>query len=45
MIILDGAANLLLSVERPKAGLGDSLLTLRDLGWTIIFTNFPQGRL
>jgi len=45
IIILDGAVNLLLAAERQKVGLGDGILALRDLGWSIVFTNFPQGRL
>ncbi len=45
LVILDSVANLILGAPTQRNGLGDWLSALRELGWSIIFTNLIQGKL
>jgi hypothetical protein len=45
LLVLDGVANLILGASSQLNGLGEWLSSLRQAGWTIIYTNLIQGKL
>lgn len=44
LIVIDSVANLLLGSDKQKLGLGEVLISLRNAGWSVYFTNYIQGR-
>jgi hypothetical protein len=45
LLVIDSQVNLLLGYEKKKIGLGELLISLFDLGWSIYYTNFTQSKL
>lgn len=45
LMILDSVTSLILGAPSQRNGLGDWLSTLREIGWTVVFTNLIQGKL
>ncbi len=45
LIAIDSSANLLLGYQKQKIGLGEIIIALRDIGWSIYYTNYTQNRL
>lgn len=45
LLILDSVSSLILGATTQRNGLGEWLSALREIGWSIVFTNLIQGKL
>lgn len=45
LLILDGVVSLVLGAQSQRCGVGEWLSSLRQVGWTVVFTNLVQGKL